>query len=113
MSTDSISSTAEPIFTRRGLLVVIDIDPAHGGTESLAALVFFRDAKTPFTDDDESLLKQVSPIFAVSLATLTTNVAANLVSPSYDFSNAWPKGISFRTGGRITASFSIICLAAA
>ena len=29
------------------------------------------------------------------------NVAANIVSPSYDFSNAWPKRISFRTGGLI------------
>jgi FixJ family two-component response regulator len=38
--------------------------------ESLAALVFFRDAKTPFTGDDESLLKQVSPIFAVTLASV-------------------------------------------
>ena len=36
--------------------------------ESLAAVVFFRDAKAPFTDDDEALLKHVSPIFAVSLA---------------------------------------------
>jgi FixJ family two-component response regulator len=38
--------------------------------ESLAALVFFRDAKGPFTDDDEALLKQVSPIFAVTLASV-------------------------------------------
>lgn len=38
--------------------------------ESLAALVFFRDAKGPFTEDDEALLKQVSPIFAVSLASV-------------------------------------------
>ena len=38
--------------------------------ESLAAIVFFRDAKSAFTDDDESLLKQVSPIFAVSLASV-------------------------------------------
>ncbi len=29
-------------------------------------------------------------LFALALATLTTNVAANVVSPSYDFSNAWP-----------------------
>jgi len=47
-------------------------------------------------------------MFAVSLATLTTNVAANLVSPSYDFSNAWPKVISFRTGGLITAVIGIL-----
>ena len=38
--------------------------------ESLAALVFFRDARSPFSAEDESLLKQVSPIFAVSLASV-------------------------------------------
>ena len=47
-------------------------------------------------------------LFAVMIATLTTNVAANLVSPSYDFSNAWPKGISFRTGGIITAILGVV-----
>ena len=47
-------------------------------------------------------------LFAVALATLTTNVAANLVSPSYDFSNAWPKLISFRTGGIITAIVGVL-----
>jgi NCS1 family nucleobase:cation symporter-1 len=47
-------------------------------------------------------------LFALGLATLTTNVAANLVSPSYDFSNAFPKLISFRTGGIITAVIGIL-----
>ncbi len=40
---------------------------------------------------------------ALSIATLTTNLAANVVSPSNDFSNAAPRLISFRTGGLITA----------
>jgi CheY-like chemotaxis protein len=44
--------------------------------ESLAALVFFRDAKSPFNADDESLLKQVSPIFAVSLASVVRGADA-------------------------------------
>jgi nucleobase:cation symporter-1, NCS1 family len=35
-------------------------------------------------------------------------VAANLVSPSYDFSNTFPKLISFRTGGLITAVIGIV-----
>src|SRR6202790_464307 len=39
---------------------------------------------------------------ALSLATLNVNVAANLVSPSNDFSNLSPRLISFRTGGLIT-----------
>ena len=36
------------------------------------------------------------------------NVAANIVSPSYDFSNAWPRRISFRTGGIITGVIGIL-----
>ena len=44
------------------------------------------------------------------LATLTTNVAANVVSPSYDFSNAWPRKISFRTGGMITGIIGILIM---
>jgi len=35
-------------------------------------------------------------------ATVSVNVAANVVSPSYDFSNLAPKLISFRVGGLIT-----------
>lgn len=40
---------------------------------------------------------------ALSVATLTTNLAANVVSPANDFSNLSPRHISFRTGGLITA----------
>jgi len=36
------------------------------------------------------------------VATLNVNIAANVVSPSNDFSNLAPKLISFRTGGLIT-----------
>jgi NCS1 family nucleobase:cation symporter-1 len=43
----------------------------------------------------------------VVIATLTTNVAANIVSPANAFSNAWPRGISFRTGGLITGVLGI------
>jgi nucleobase:cation symporter-1, NCS1 family len=46
-------------------------------------------------------------LIALLLATLNTNVAANVVSPSNDFSNLNPKRISFRTGGLITAVLGI------
>jgi NCS1 family nucleobase:cation symporter-1 len=46
-------------------------------------------------------------LFSLSVATLSVNVAANVVSPSYDFSNAWPKRISFRAGGLITGILGI------
>jgi FixJ family two-component response regulator len=38
--------------------------------ESLASLIFFRDERAPFTEDDVKLLKQVSPIFALELAAI-------------------------------------------
>ncbi len=41
-------------------------------------------------------------LIALLVATLNTNVAANVVSPSNDFSNLNPSLISFRTGGLIT-----------
>jgi NCS1 family nucleobase:cation symporter-1 len=43
----------------------------------------------------------VIAMLALLLATLNVNVAANLVSPSNDFSNLAPRLISFRTGGLI------------
>jgi NCS1 family nucleobase:cation symporter-1 len=43
----------------------------------------------------------------VLLAQLTTNMAANVVSPSNDFSNLNPKKISYVTGGLITAVLGI------
>jgi NCS1 family nucleobase:cation symporter-1 len=42
------------------------------------------------------------------IATLTTNIAANVVSPANDFSNLAPRWISFRTGGILTALIGIL-----
>src|SRR5271156_1249144 len=46
-------------------------------------------------------------LIAILIATLNTNVAANVVSPSNDFSNLNPRLISFRTGGIITGFVGI------
>ena len=53
-------------------------------------------------------LVAVFALFTLAVATLSVNVAANIVSPSYDFSNAWPRRISFRTGGIITGIVGIL-----
>jgi NCS1 family nucleobase:cation symporter-1 len=42
-------------------------------------------------------------LVTLAVATLSTNIAANVVSPANDFSNLAPRTISFRTGGIITA----------
>jgi NCS1 family nucleobase:cation symporter-1 len=46
-------------------------------------------------------------LIALMVATLTTNIAANVVSPANDFANLWPRRIDFRTGGLITAVLGI------
>jgi NCS1 family nucleobase:cation symporter-1 len=49
-------------------------------------------------------------LIAILIATLNTNVAANVVSPSNDFSNLSPQRISFRTGGMITGVVGILLM---
>jgi NCS1 family nucleobase:cation symporter-1 len=44
---------------------------------------------------------------ALAIATLSTNIAANVVSPANDFSNLAPRRISFKLGGLITAGVGI------
>lgn len=47
-------------------------------------------------------------LLVILLANLTTNVAANLVSPSYDFSQVAPSKISFRGGGLVAALIGLL-----
>lgn len=49
-------------------------------------------------------------LIALLIATLNTNVAANVVSPSNDFSNLNPRLISFRTGGLITGVVGVLMM---
>lgn len=49
-------------------------------------------------------------MMAFAIATLTTNLAANVVSPANDFSHLAPRLISFRTGGMITGVIGILIM---
>jgi nucleobase:cation symporter-1, NCS1 family len=49
-------------------------------------------------------------LIALSVATLSTNIAANVVSPANDISNLAPGRISFRMGGMITAVIGILMM---
>jgi NCS1 family nucleobase:cation symporter-1 len=65
-------------------------------------------------DPVEVLARLGSPIavviamVALLMATLNVNVAANVVSPANDFSNLWPRKISFRTGGLVTCLIGVL-----
>lgn len=46
-------------------------------------------------------------LLAILLATLNVNIGANVVSPANDFSNLWPRKISFKIGGVITCFIGV------
>jgi NCS1 family nucleobase:cation symporter-1 len=52
----------------------------------------------------------VIAMLALCLATLATNIAANVVSPANDFAHLSPRNISFRTGGFITALIGMLIM---
>jgi NCS1 family nucleobase:cation symporter-1 len=47
-------------------------------------------------------------MFTAVVATLAVNIAANVVSPANDFSNAFPRWIRFKTGGLITGIIGVL-----
>ena len=52
----------------------------------------------------------VVALLSLCIATLATNIAANVVSPANDFSHVAPHKISFRTGGLITGIVGIVMM---
>ncbi|MGZ5504344.1 MAG: NCS1 family nucleobase:cation symporter-1, partial [Chthoniobacterales bacterium] len=52
----------------------------------------------------------VIAMFALCLATLATNIAANVVSPANDFAHLAPRKISFRIGGLITGIVGVLMM---
>jgi len=49
-------------------------------------------------------------LLALMIATLSTNLAANVVSPANDFANLAPRRISFKTGALITSLIGVLMM---
>lgn len=62
-----------------------------------------------FSRFDSPLAVAIS-LLAILLAVLNLNIGANVVSPANDFSNLWPRMISFRTGGIITCVIGLFMM---
>jgi NCS1 family nucleobase:cation symporter-1 len=56
------------------------------------------------------MLVAVLSLFGVGVATISTNIAANVISPANDFANCAPRLISFKTGGVITGVVGILIM---
>jgi NCS1 family nucleobase:cation symporter-1 len=52
----------------------------------------------------------VIAVLGIVIATVSVNIAANVVSPANDFANLAPKHISFKTGGLITGILGALCM---
>jgi nucleobase:cation symporter-1, NCS1 family len=88
---------------------------AMGVIITSAAVVIYPQMKVDELWDPVKLIGQFNQawvvaisMFTVVVATLSVNIAANVVSPANDFANAFPKWISFRTGGLITGIVGIL-----
>ncbi len=95
--------TAMAIFSAMGVMI------------TSASVVIYPDAALSELWDPVKLIGRfqepwvvVTAMFTVALATLSVNVAANVVSPANDFANAFPRYISFKTGGLITGLVGIL-----
>jgi NCS1 family nucleobase:cation symporter-1 len=60
--------------------------------------------------DSARLMVAVLSLFGVAVATISTNIAANVISPANDFANCAPRLISFRTGAVITGVIGILIM---
>jgi len=88
---------------------------AMGVMITSAAVVIYPHMKPEELWDPMKLVSQFQSVvviaismFTVVVATLAVNIAANVVSPANDFANAFPRWISFRTGGLITGIIGIL-----
>ncbi|MBI2763105.1 MAG: NCS1 family nucleobase:cation symporter-1 [Chloroflexi bacterium] len=107
------SQREQAIGQALGLPTTMTIFPLVGVLTTSATVIVFGEAiwdPVALTARMENPIVLLLMLVTLALATLTTNVAANVVSPSYDFSNVWPKRISFRTGGIITGIVGILIM---
>jgi NCS1 family nucleobase:cation symporter-1 len=56
----------------------------------------------------DSPVLHVVGLVGLGVATLATNLAANVVGPANDFANLWPRRISFRSGALITGVVGVV-----
>jgi len=106
----SKSQNAQAVGQAFGLPVAMTLYTFVGiSVTSASAVLFGRPIWNPITligAFHQPVIAFVAMI-AILVATLNVNIGANVVSPSNDFSNIYPRLISFRTGGLITGFLGI------
>ena len=107
------SQRSQMVGQALGLPVAMTLYSFIGVTVTSASVVLFGtaiwDPVALLGRFNQPLIASIA-LIALLIATLNTNVAANVVSPSNDFSNLNPRRISFRTGGLITGIVGLLMM---
>ena len=97
-----------------GLLTTMPLFAFIGVAVTSATLILYGEAiwnpvdlLARLTAEYESPLLGLLSMFVLVIATLSTNIAANVVSPANSFSNLSPQKINFRLGGLIAGCIGI------
>ena len=97
-----------------GLLVTMPLFSFIGVAVTAATVILFGEAiwnpvelVARLSAEQGSVTMGVVAMLAIVVATLSTNIAANVVSPANSFSNLDPRRIGFRAGGLIAAVVGI------
>ncbi|MFQ5627600.1 MAG: NCS1 family nucleobase:cation symporter-1 [bacterium] len=100
-----------------GLLTTMPLFSFIGIAVTSATLILYGEAiwdpvqlLAKLTADYQSPLLGLLSMFVLVVATLSTNIAANIVSPANSFSNLMPQKISFRMGGLISGIIGILIM---
>ena len=98
-----------------GLLVTMPLFAFIGVAVTSATVIFYGEAiwnpielLERITADYDSPALGVLAMFVLLIATLSTNIAANVVAPANSISNLLPNRISFRMGGLIAGAIGIL-----
>ena len=94
-------NTTMPLFAFIGVAVTSATVVIYGEEIWDPVLLLGRFTSTPVV---------IISLLALAIATLTTNLAANVVAPANAFTNVAPRHISFRTGGVITGVAGILMM---
>ena len=98
-----------------GLPLTMALYAFIGVAVTSATTIIFQ-LKEPIWDPVDVLTRFKNPVTlvvalaALCIATLATNIAANVVSPANDFAHLAPRRISFRTGGLITGVVGVLMM---
>jgi nucleobase:cation symporter-1, NCS1 family len=100
-----------------GLLTTMPLFAFIGIAVTSATIVLYGEAiwnpidlLARLTREYDSPLLGILAMVVLLIATLTTNIAANIVAPANSFSNLAPRRISFRMGGLIAGLIGVVIL---